>query len=308
MGYDSTLRGPKQALTEFGRAVAAGIGFDVDPVTTIVPTGKNRMKRKYGGSLRGRNVRFRGGPTMAPSVRTPFRRTPYYRNLGLRPGRYPSKKHLKEFSSSNTVDKSLYRHRLIQVPYNATEQMNTRQGRLVNVRGVKLRLWMSLKNQSENTNKLDVPIMVRWAVLNPKENTGDPDDVAVDNFFISADPSGEEATDFPSTGNCFAYMNRQINRRRFGVLQQGKFILANDPASNNSRVSLGSRKLINLWLPIKRQMKWSSNTEDDPTTNISIVYWYCQVGDKDSAKKFTDGPIDLHAESITYFKDSPGFN
>lgn len=151
--------------------------------------------------------------------------------------------------------------------------------------------------------------MFRWAILNPKENSGEGADVDTQNFFISPNPSEEEAVNFPSgNGNCFDFMNRQINRRRYGVMQQGKFILANDPASNNSRVSIGSRKFVNLWLPIRRQMKWANNVGEYPNTNIQLIYWFCQMGDKDVGREFTDGPLDMHGEAVTYFKDSPAFN
>lgn len=250
----------------------------------------------------------RGLFTLAPAARSRFSKTPYWRTLGLRPGRYPSKKHVRTFSNSALLDKTQYVERLVSAPYSTDEKMNSRQGRLANVRGVKLRIWFNLKNQSEASNKFDYPIMVRWAILNPKENTGELGDVGPTNFFISVDPETEEATDFPGVGTCFQYQNRQINRRQYGVMQQGKFLLHQDPASTNDRLSLGAQKSVYLWLPIKRQMKWANNVTETPNTNIYFVYWYTIKGDKDTAKKFTDGPIDMTAEAITYFKDSPGFN
>jgi hypothetical protein len=264
------------------------------------------FKRRYAGGS-GRRVRQRLG--RAPTVRTAWKRTRYYRVLGEKPGTRPSKKHLGTYSNTVLEDKRLANLRIITVPYQETEAMNRRQGRLANVTGVKLRMWFAIKNQTESTAKLDTPITVRWAVLNPKENSGDVTDVNTSNFFISADPGQDDATDFPSTGNSFRYMNRKINRRRFGVVQQGKFILSNDPASTNSRVDIGSRKLVNLWLPIRRQMKWGNNVDTHPNTNLHFVFWYTQMGDKDTAQKFSgDGALDVHGEHVTYFRDSPGFN
>lgn len=212
------------------------------------------------------------------------------------------------FSNSTLLDKTQYVERLVTAPYSTDEKMNSRQGRLANVRGVKLRMWFNLKNQSEVSNKFDYPIMVRWAILNPKENTGELGDVGPTNFFIGVDPDQEEATDFPGTGNCFQFQNRQINRRQYGVMQQGKFVLHQNPSSTSDRLGLGAQKSIYLWLPIKRQMKWASNVTETPNTNVYFVYWYTVKGDKDTARYFTDGPIDMTAEAITYFKDSPGFN
>jgi len=312
MSYDTRLRGPVQAITEFGRAAAAGIGLPVNPVTPGTLTGMLRSRKRYRASSSSRRGsarrRLNYGPTRAPSTRSGFRRTSYYTTLGMQPGRYPSKKHLRQQTNSQLLDKAQYVERLVSVPYSDTEQMNARQGRLANVRGVKFRCWFSLKNQGEASNKFDVPIMVRWAILLPKENTGENGDVGPANFFIDADPAGEEATDFPGAGNCFQYHNRQINRRQYGVMQQGKFVLAQDPASNQSRLSLNAQKLVNIWLPLRRQMKWANNTTEFPNTNIYFVCWYTQMGDKDGPRKFTDGPLDLNWEALTYFKDALGFN
>lgn len=272
--------------------------------------GKSRMLRKRTMAPRaGRRVRYKTSPTFAPSMKTSFRHTPYYFNLGLRPGHYPSKKHLETFSDSVLRDKRLRVEPLISVPYSDSERMNSRQGRLANVRGVKLRIWFQLKNQSEGAVKMNEPIMVRWAVLNPKTNDGTVDSIEENNFFISQDPQTEEAEDFPSTGNCFRYMNRKINRRKYGVLQQGKFIIQNDVDSNNTRVSMKSKKSVNLWLPVRRQMKWGNNIDDDPNSNLFFVCWYCDAGDKDDPQRHAaDGVMDIVGEKVTYFKDSPGFN
>jgi len=255
-----------------------------------------------------RRTLYNNGATFVPSLRSSFRRTRYYRTLGLKPGRYPSKKHLKTFNNTGLLDKTQYVERLITAPYSTDEKMNARQGRLVNVRGVKLRMWVGLKNQGEASNKFDVPIMVRWAILNPKENSGLVGDIDPTNFFISPDPGTEEAIDFAGTGTCFDYHNRQINRRKYGVMQQGKFVLHQDPSSSSSRLSMGCQKMVNVYLPIHRQMKWANNVDDTPNTNIYFVYWYTQMGDRNTDKAFSDGPIEMTAEAITYFRDSPGFN
>lgn len=272
---------------------------------------RSRSRSRNRGSTRSTSVRYRLGPTTAPALRSKFSKTPYWRTLGLRPGRYPSKKHVVDELDTDSFDKIQNVQSLIRVPYSDTEAMNARQGRLANVRGVKFRCWFQIKNQAESSTKVDSPLMVRWAILNPKENTGVTGDVGPTNFFISSDPTQEEAEDFPGTGTCFQFMNRQINRRLYGVMQQGKFVLHQDPSSNNSRLGMGAKKQINLWLPIKRQMKWPNNTTEEPNTNIYFVWWFCQMGDNTASRKYAtsnDAPIEKYHEAVTYFKDSPGFN
>lgn len=172
-----------------------------------------------------------------------------------------------------------------------------------------MRWWFSLKNLTESSNIHDNPLQIRWAILNPRENTGNTTDIPTSNFFLNdGSASSEDAANFPSTGNCFKYMNRKINRRKMGVVQEGTFILGNQTDSNNSRMDVTSKKLLTLWIPINRQMKWGSNvvTAIEPTTNLYFVWWYCVEGDKDAPQKFGTGnqPMDVHYESITYFKDA----
>ncbi len=251
------------------------------------------------------------GATSAPSARTKFRRSRYYTGLGLRPGSNSSKRYLHEFQTTTSQDKRLQASRIIRADYDANEGVvNRRSGRICNVKGVKLRYWFALKNLAENSNIHDNPLQIRWAILNPRENTGNPTtDIDTTNFFINdGTASNEDAADFPSTGNCFKYMNRKINQRKMGVVQEGTFIIGNSTESNNSRMGIQSKKLLSLWIPVNRQMKWGSNVASDtnPSTNLYFVWWYCVEGDKDSAQRFGTGnqPMDVHYESITYFKDA----
>lgn len=251
------------------------------------------------------------GASSAPSARTKFKRSRFYTGLGLKPGFSVSKKYYFSSSSSNVQDKSLYIDRMIRADYDANEGLgNRRTGRLCDVRGVKMRHWFSLKNLVAASQVHDAPIQVRWAILNPKTNTGASTDINTTNFFMNDGEidGNDDATDFPTTGRCFKYMNRKVNKRRYGILQEGTFLLSNDVSSDNSRLSPTARKLLSLYIPVSRQMKWGTNVASDvtPTTNLYFVWWYVQEGDKDTAKKFGTGdtPIDHTYESITYFKDS----
>lgn len=260
------------------------------------------------------------GSSSAPSARTKYKKSRYSSVLGLRPGSNESKKYLTEFTNSSSVDKNLIIDHLVHVDYDAADgRGDRRQGRICDVKGVKMRHWFSLKNLVAGSNIHDTPLQVRWAVINPKENTGSALDITTTNFFMADGGSGsgnDDAMNFPSAnGNCFKFMNRKINRRKFGVLQEGTFLLSNDVASNNSRVAPQSRKLLTLWIPVNKQMKWASNTAGStlPTTNLYFVWWYCQEGDKDVGQKFgigsppSDTPIDHTRETVTYFKDSERF-
>jgi hypothetical protein len=187
--------------------------------------------------------------------------------------------------------------------------MNRRSGRLVDVVGVKFRAWFNLKdNLVESSPIWDNPIQIRWAIINPRDNTGAESDITTGtNFFVSNDPVADDATDFPSTGNCFKYMNRKINTRRYGVLQERTFIISNDPAANNTRVNMRSKKFLTFYVPVKTQMKWggTSGSSDYPNANIQFVYWFVAMGDKDTVQKFsTSQPFDFHYEKNIYFRNA----
>lgn len=109
-------------------------------------------------------------------------------------------------------------------------------------------------------------------------------------------------------------MNRKINRELYGVLKEGQFVLQNSPGGNAASASnvvvrnTGNRGL-NIYIPIKRQMIFENTTSTTPTENIYFCYWYCKLGDLDSAKAFSTGakPIYQFHETITYFRNSAMF-
>lgn len=275
-----------------------------------------RAKKRTRRVVRSRRARRAMG-TNGPAFRTRQRRSRFRADLGQRMGYMPSRRVATTSSTSTSKDKELHTNRLISIPYNDTDNyMNCRTGRLCDVHGVKFRAWFSLKQPLVETSVIwDNPIQVRWAVINPKNNTGqDVDITAGTNWFMSDSPAVDDAADFPvgtaTVGaNCFRYMNRKINSRRYGVLQEGSFLLSNDPGATNTRVLPRAKKFISFYLPIKRQMKWSgigTGTEDMfPNANLHFVYWFVKMGDKDDPQSYdSDQPFDFHNERITYFKNA----
>jgi len=256
-------------------------------------------------------IETRDPPTesMAPSVMTTTRRTVYRHNLGTRP-RYQCKKHShKTTRSLNTNDKTRNTIRLVKVPYNADDSFfNTRKGRIVNVRGVRFN-WICKWKDGHPTNE---PIQVRWAIVNPKNNTGQTSDVTDGtNWWVSLNPANEYATDFSGTADHFDLMTRSINRKRFGVLKEGTFLLGPaETGAGDGRTTYKQQKIINTYVRINQQMKWGSNENDTdekayPNANIHFVFWYCKRGTLDTTKSFTTStnvPIETRAQITTFFK------
>ena len=275
---------------------------------------RKRKARSSTTARRTRKKRYRRVMgTTGPAARTRLKWTKYRSDLGQRIGLKTARKAYLKNSSviSNVQDKRLAAHRLIHINYNDDDTlMNCRNGRLADVHGVKFRCWFELFRTLPTNAAYNYPIQVRWAIINPKENTGELTDVTNGtNFFESPGPGADDSIDFPSTGRAMAYMNRRINRRRYGVLQEGTFLLSNLQSSTDNRMSMQSKKFFSVYVPIKLQMKWANNdnaAEEDgyPNANIQFVYWYCYQGDQEDAQQLPAGAIRFSYEKITWFNNS----
>lgn len=269
---------------------------------------RRTYKRKDSGNAR------RAMGTNGPAFRSRMKKSKYRVMLGNRIGHAPSRRTTFKGVKNDLQDKTLATSRLVAIEYSDTDtRMECRKGKLCDVIGVKFRAWISLKQNFPNNNVIwKNPLQIRWAIINPKDNTGAGTDIENGtNFFVSDDPVADDATDFPATGNCFRYMNHKINTRKYGILQEETFILSNDPASTESRVTSSSKKFISFYVPINRQMKWDSIETADkfPNANVHFVWWYVSLGDKDDAKKFdVSQPLDFHNERMTYFRNAEILN
>lgn len=283
---------------------------------------KPATKRSMGSAKRAT------GMQTGPSYQSRTKRARYTAQLGVPVTKHTSKKHTLHTSGGDISDKQLAVQRLIAVPYSDDDtKLDHRQGKLCNVKGVKMRFWFSYEcpffnaytSADPNSSLINIrqmtidPIQIRWAILNPKDNDGLTTNKDL-KFFDSENPGVDDAKNFPTTGNCFQFMNRKINNRQYGVVKEGTFILQpgqdSDGWTNGPRNKLSSKKLINLWLPIKKQVRWENNAtgtgDEFPTTNLFFVWWYCRLGDSTDPRKYpvdTINPIKYHYEKCTYWED-----
>lgn len=272
----------------------------------------SKYGRRRTSTQRNRYRRAMG--TTGPAARTRLRKTRYNSQLGEKIGHHPSRKFNFTGKNVNIRDKELHTTRLVKVPWSDSDDlMDVRKGELCDIIGVKFRAWFQIKPQLiDASSAFKQPLQVRWAILNPKTNIGNVTDITNgQDFFMDPAPSTDIAENFATTGKAFTFMNRKINRRAYGVLQEGTFILENDTASNQNRRSVGSRKFISTWVPIGRQMKFEFNTSDDassfPSQNLHFVFWYCRQGDPNTARAFpttNDAAIEFDHECITYFRNA----
>ncbi len=313
MPYETRLRGPRQALTEFGRAALAGIGLNVEPVTgTSMPLVRTRapmyvtpVKRRKTGRL---TYSPRTGPTRSPNARMTATRPSRFRSmLGRRPYSYSSRRHTHEVADDNPPQKQMTSHRMIRVPWSENESLiNARRGQLILCRGIKVKMWFKLK--SPDTNKQ--PVQIRWAVIKPKDDQGGALQTNPADFFINADPANEMSKDWQSNQKAFFYHNRKINRDLWGVVKEGSIILSNafgEPATGDI-FSTHAYKKLNFYVPIMRQMKFDQNATTDaaelPDQNLQFCYWFCPMGDRTTGGGGAQGIIETYGEFTTYFTNS----
>jgi len=265
---------------------------------------KGKPKANY---LRG----SMGGRTL---FSTRPRRTRYRSNLGRKPGKYSTRRVTTLATNTGNSDKVAFVNPLIFVEHATDEStINKRRGSTCNVRGVKIKYWFEIgRGTTITSNHFTEPLRVRWAVVNPK-NATKALAAPLPGFFIDPNPTTEQSIAFPTTGNHFDYHNRKINRGAYGVIAEGQFRLSNDPGaqpadSNRVRLSTSSKKAINLYIPINRQMEWETTTEGGPEENIFFVWWYCREGDSATTTAFPDGAVNEMHEKTTYFTNSKMFS
>lgn len=351
MSYDKRLRTPYQAFTEFGRAVGAGLGLPVNPVT-LSEQGKQSMdddtprlrgplkKRKLFDTRKTKSSSSRSARsepesmvfhTSAPTVKR-ARMGKYHNQLGRRPGSFAIRRTTQTLNKRDLNDKTFNSQRLVYVEYSEDEtQISKRRSRLANVRGLKLNAWFKIPFATATAEKYQGPIQVRWCIINPKTNNGGIT-LSTTDFFISKNPGETMSQDFPNDGDCFAFMNRRINKELYDVISQGMFVLHPPPENsvsatalnadgagggttqsitNANRAHAGQFKKVTCNIPIRKQMKWANNIAGAaggyPEQNVYFCWWYCAMGDDIEAKRFTGittKPVRVDYEVTTYFTNS----
>jgi len=246
-------------------------------------------------------------PKKMPRVYKGTARASKYRaNLGEKK-RHIVRKHLVKISQTLEEDKTMGVVRSIYVPYNANEKViNCRNDNLINVSGVRIRRTFWFHDVDESLKKM--AIRVRWALINPKTNDGAAT-FDISQFFRARNPVDSPYVPFTTgNGDAYDYQSSKINSEEFGVLKEGSFELRTDPAG--MRYDRSAIKLLDVWVPIKRQLEFTDNTTEWPEENIYFVYWYTALNDAGTDKGFTGlgAALASYGENITYFTNSRLFN
>lgn len=315
MGYSNyqTKITPLAAVTEFGRAVAAGIGLGTNPVSTYPPTQTlsstpGMYKRSASSNLRGRTTKkARTGPLIQGNL-----------ELGEPSGFGGSRKaKYAGYTNSNKASNTLHSRPLIKIDYSATvTNPTTRSTKQVRVTGVKHRMIIH-PNLALFYNA--PPVMVRWAYIVNKHNTATPGAaIGTANFFKNPNPTdfGTQETDFNKDHSVLRLMNQQISRRSYYVLKEGSKILSHNSSTINDETDFSSQKngylLINDFIPLNRQVVFAGNTAGTDLypmeNNVYFVWWYTLMTQDETAANAQVNYLQEQHDHTTYFKNPKFLN
>ncbi|QUS52618.1 capsid protein [Mute swan feces associated circular virus 14] len=319
-------------LAEIGRGE---VGYIADEQSRLVTPQSSRKKRKRDNkyspafkihsdihrerikesSYRPKQIQF-GRPQQRqrrPNMRmhkSTARASKYRANLGERK-KHLVRKCLTKQTISQGDDKSLYAERVIRIPYDASEKViNRRNDLLVNVSGVRIRRNFFLRNFPVNDTKLRYPVTIRWAIINPKENNGS-DQLDGGEFVRARNPTTSPYGSFPSganPGDSFDLLSLKINSESFGVLKQGSFELR--AQEQQIRYTGSTTKIVDVWIPLKREIHFADNETAFPEENLYFVWWYCGSLSTVTTKEYTglNAQVAVFGEQTAYFTNSRLYN
>lgn len=264
-----------------------------------------------------------------PVTATPTRKSQYRNQLGRPIGTFGTRRTSREVEGVEFTDRAQSTHRLIYIPWSEDEtQINKRRSNLVNVTGVRFRMQMihkmgagayGLLNEAYESDERGrvIPCEFRWAIINPKQNTGAAINNFNEEFFITRNPTEQMSSNFTVNANYFTYHRQVINKEKYGVVKEGRFMLSPMMQQQENPAGVANTKSacaqLDIFIPLKKQMKFDLNDETGeapfPENNLYFVMWYTGMNDLGTVKLFDgddqkDIPFIWKWETTTYFRNA----
>lgn len=306
------------ALFEAGASYT--LGYSTSRLHREGILGESLMKRKFVSPSPQQNKRMRGTPRTlfgtSNGGQTSARASRYRAELGRKPGKFMTRRTTFYGGiQDNDADCELHGWRLIKIPWSEDESIiNARRGKLVNVRGVRCRVQFQIdRTLAETELGTRVPLEIRWAVINPKANDGAVFNATNFNpeFFITRQPTTSMSTNFDPSLRYWTYQHSQINREKYGVVKEGRFLLSPNFTSKDGALTQSMNKLLQFYVPVSRQMKFPTNGigADEPEANLYFVWWYTVQNKFGTSPNFNETlgtlvPIRVKHENTVYFRNS----
>lgn len=216
-----------------------------------------------------RNYRGRKARRAKASVRT---------KIGERVGKSTAKKHVIDNTGGNSCDtRKLYARPLIEITHNPNNDIDDRQRNIINLRGLKLCLYM--QNNTGNST-LFVNVAVIWDKKGNQE-IGSYANTTVPDFFRQHQGGAARSQDFGVALSALEFHCLPINTDRFGVLMHKRFKLAPTAAQSTGQKSpnLSSFRTIMKYVKIKRQLRFQNTNISIPESGqLYVVHWCDAIG------------------------------
>lgn len=148
-------------------------------------------------------------------------------------------------------------------------------------------------------NKAPNSIMVRWALISPKNNTVS----SLTAGFFRAYESSRDA-DFSSVRSTIEKQTFPINRDKYRVFYEGKMYLGSSTVTAQTRVIDRDRSnmgCMDRWFPINRQVRYNDDSNQDCEDKIFFVWWTTPY--MESSTVVQPSLIETQSSVVTHFRD-----
>ena len=211
-------------------------------------------------------------------------------NIGSPQGE-PVKHHrVEDTSGVFKSTRTLYSTDLTAIPKNTTSNdINKRERQVVFVKGFKVCL--------EIHNIGSTAMYFNCAVIAPKCATSNS--LSVDFFRGSGN---ERSVDFSTSLTSLDFHCRPINSDRFTILKHKKLLLAKFGNTTNDGGTRTAYTVIDMWVPLNRQIRYEDNTTTASCNPVWLVYWMDKFATPGGSAA-SSGQVTLGEQSTALFKN-----
>lgn len=194
--------------------------------------------------------------------------------------------------------RTLTTHRLDYIPHSTTTNIWAyRQRHQIYVSGFKICM--------EMTNLQPTRLYFNFAVVSPKHATT----VSTTDFFREPGGSDSKGRNFDNTLSALEFHCNAINPDEYTILKHERMLVAGDvPATRGSGtdnwVGHANNQVRTYWIPLKRQIRFDSPSDNHSQTPMYAVWW-CDVFGTATAVTPVASSYYLRLKTFMYWRDAP---
>lgn len=180
---------------------------------------------------------------------------------------------------------------LTNIPHGGDNSINTRQRDSIYVGGFHVKM--------EISNEQTTPTYFSYAVISPRSSNV----VTSLQFFRYFDDF--RSVNFSDALTSLEFASLPINSDKYHVHMHRTFSLAPLPAATGHDTNtMNSYRTVDVYVPFKRQLKYSGGTSDiSPESGATYLVYWCDTWGRDSQASGQSGTVSLKKQCITYFRE-----